>query len=169
MNNIKPIVGIHDKAQTLVALGKEENIWDKILSSYSDVRADPITKIIEKHVDNETAVTNNDINTMQKGDNEFNVEKNSYVAEDDGDNKVGNTFTLKNYYLLSAEIKLNDDVSKNKKDSSLYFYDIKYDQSVLNDERAKINKTNLVYLAKNDILIAPVDINKEISEKSYNK
>ena len=52
---------------------------------------------------------------MQEGDNEFNVEKNSYVAEDDGDNKVGNTFTLESYYLLGAEIKVNDDVSKNKK------------------------------------------------------
>ena len=42
LNTIKPIVGIHDKTQTLVALGKDKNTLNKISSLYSDVRANPI-------------------------------------------------------------------------------------------------------------------------------
>ena len=95
--------------------------------------------------------------------------KNRYVAEDDDDNKVANIITLGNNCLLGAGIIENDDVRKSEKDSSLYFYNRKYNQSDRHDERAKINKTNIVYYAQNDRLIAQADINKAISEKGYNK
>ena len=91
----------------------------------------------EKHDENEDVLTNNDSITVCEGDNEYNVEKNRYVAEDDADNKVANTIILGNDYLLGTEIWVKDDISKNEKDSSSYFYNRKYNQSVRNDERAK--------------------------------
>ena len=91
----------------------------------------------EKHDENENIITHNDINAINERNNQFNVEQNRYVAEDDSNNKVDNTITMGNDYLLGAEIKVNDDISKNEKDSSSYFYNRKYNQSVRNDERAK--------------------------------
>ena len=40
----KPIVGIHDKTETIVALGKENNTLGKISGSSIHVSADPIEK-----------------------------------------------------------------------------------------------------------------------------
>ena len=97
LNTIKKIVGIHDKTQTLS-------------SSYSDIRADTIEQMTEKRNENENVLINNDINTIQEGDNENKKEKKRYVAKDDDDNKVANTITLGNNYLLGAEIKVNDGI-----------------------------------------------------------
>ena len=123
----------------------------------------------EKHDENENIITHNDINTINERNNQFNVEQNRYVAEDDSNNKVDNTITMGNDYLLGTEIKVKDDVSKNKKDTSLSLYHRKYIYNGQNDERANINQNNVVYHEQNNRLIALADINKAPSEKRYNK
>ena len=95
----------------------------------------------EKHDENENIITHNDINAINERNNQFNVEQNRYVAEDDSNNKVDNTITMGNDYLFGAEIKVKDDVSKNEKNSSLSLYHRKYIHSGRNDERANINQT----------------------------
>lgn len=119
----------------------------------------------EKDNDNENVITNNDINAIKERNNQFNVEKNRWVAEDDGNNKVDNIITMINDYLLGAEIKVKDDVSKNEKNSSLSLYHRKYGHSGRKDERENINQNNIVYYAQNDRLIALADINKTLCEK----
>ena len=119
----------------------------------------------EKHDENENIITHNDINTINERNNQFNVEQNRYVAEDDSNNKVDNTITMGNDYLLGTEIKVKDDVSKNKKDTSLSLYHRKYIYNGQNDERANINQNNVVYHEQNNRLIALADINKAPSEK----
>ena len=101
----------------------------------------PYKKTKETHDENENVITNNDINAIKERNNQLNVEKNRYVAKDDGNNKVDNTITMGNDYLFGAEIKVKDDVSKNEKDSSLSLYHRKYIHSGRNDERANINQT----------------------------
>ena len=137
ITEIEQIVGIHYKIPILVAFGKEKNNLDKILSSYCDIRVDTLKQMTEKRNENENVIINADTNHVQEGDNENKKEKNRYVAEDDVHNNVTNTMTLGNDYLLGAEIWVNDDISKNEKDSSSYFYNRKYNQSIRNDENAK--------------------------------
>ena len=84
-------------------MGKDTNTLNKVSSLYSDVRANPI-KVDRKNDENEDVLTNNDSITVCEGDNEYNVEKNRYVAEDDADNKVANTIISGNDYLLGTEI-----------------------------------------------------------------
>ena len=56
---------------------------DKIPCSYCDTRVDTLKKMIEKRNENENVIINNDINSVQEGDNENKKEKNRYVDEDD--------------------------------------------------------------------------------------
>ena len=123
----------------------------------------------EKHDENENVITNNDINAIKERNNQFNVEKNRYIVEVNGNNKVDTVITMGYDYLLGAEIKVKDDVSKNEKDSSLSLYHRKYIHSGRNDERENINQNNIVYHAQNDSLIPSADINKTLSEQRYNK
>ena len=67
----------------------------------------------EKRNENEYVIINDDINTIQEGDNENKNKKNRYVAEDDVHNNVANAITLGNDYLLGAEIKVNYYNTKN--------------------------------------------------------
>ena len=56
----------------------------------------------EKYDENENVLINNDINAIKERNNQFNVERNRYVAEDDGNNKVDNTITMEmiTYWVL---------------------------------------------------------------------
>ena len=140
----------------------------------------------KKHDENENVIINDDINNMKEGDKEKNEENNRYVVEGEVDNKVASNITLRNDYFLifqdgdisnekgmfitnNTRSNENLETSKKESDSSLYSYNRKYNQSVRTDASANINKTNIVYHAMKDRLIALADIYKVISEKSYNK
>ena len=66
-------------------------------------------------------------------------------------------------------MRIQGNVSKKERDSSLNVNNRIYNQSIRRDASAKINKKYIVYNAKKDRIITLEDIEKEISENRYNK
>ena len=111
MKKIKQIVRSKDNNQKGVARRKERHTFDKRSNLYSDVRSHLMKKMTEKHDKNKKDITTDETNNIQEGDNKNKEDNNRYDAEDDVDNKVVTNITMGNDYLMSDEIKVQDNVS----------------------------------------------------------